>query len=48
MDVNDDACFLEERVALKSIASELAPTTNGGDSFSSHYRCVAIQISSPA
>ncbi|RAI71024.1 hypothetical protein DOZ80_11250 [Pseudomonas fluorescens] len=26
MDVNDDACFLDKRGALKSIASELAPT----------------------
>jgi hypothetical protein len=26
MDVNDDACFLIERVVFKSIASRLAPT----------------------
>jgi hypothetical protein len=26
MDVNDNACFLNKRVALESIASELAPT----------------------
>jgi len=26
MDVNDDACFLDKRGALKSIASKLAPT----------------------
>jgi hypothetical protein len=26
MDDNDDACFLEKRVALKPIASKLAPT----------------------
>ena len=26
MDVNDNACFLDKRVVLKSIASKLAPT----------------------
>jgi hypothetical protein len=26
MDVNDNACFLDERIALESIASKLAPT----------------------
>jgi hypothetical protein len=26
MDVNDNACFLNERAALESIASKLAPT----------------------
>ncbi|VVO00949.1 hypothetical protein PS914_03756 [Pseudomonas fluorescens] len=26
MDVNDNACFLYERVALETIASKLAPT----------------------
>jgi hypothetical protein len=26
MDVNDDAFFLEKRIAIKSIASKLAPT----------------------
>jgi hypothetical protein len=26
MDVNDNACFLNKRVALESIASKLAPT----------------------
>ncbi|PAM81029.1 hypothetical protein CES87_27460 [Pseudomonas sp. ERMR1:02] len=26
MDVNDNVCFLNKRVALKSIASKLAPT----------------------
>jgi hypothetical protein len=26
MDVNDNACFLNQRGAFKSIASELAPT----------------------
>ncbi|VVM60717.1 hypothetical protein PS662_01294 [Pseudomonas fluorescens] len=28
MDVNDNACVLDKRVALKSIASKLAPTTS--------------------
>jgi hypothetical protein len=27
MDVNDNACFLDKRVALESIASKLAPTS---------------------
>jgi hypothetical protein len=45
MVVNDDACFLEKRVALKSTASRLAPTRNGR---TANYRCVAIQISNPA
>jgi len=26
MDVNDNACFLNERVALETLASKLAPT----------------------
>jgi hypothetical protein len=26
MDVNDDACLLDKRVVLRSIASKLAPT----------------------
>ena len=26
MDINDNACFLDERVALETIASKLAPT----------------------
>jgi hypothetical protein len=26
MDVNDDACLLDKRVTLESIASKLAPT----------------------
>jgi hypothetical protein len=26
MDVNDNACFLNKRIALESIASKLAPT----------------------
>jgi hypothetical protein len=29
MDVNDNACFLNKRAALESIASELAPTGIG-------------------
>ena len=28
MDVNDNACFLDKRVALRFIASKLAPTNN--------------------
>ncbi|KPU60833.1 hypothetical protein AN403_4612 [Pseudomonas fluorescens] len=31
MDVNDNACFLIERVNLKSIASKLAPTETTGN-----------------
>jgi hypothetical protein len=27
MDVNDNACFLNKRAALESIASKLAPTS---------------------
>ncbi|VVP47738.1 hypothetical protein PS900_05215 [Pseudomonas fluorescens] len=45
MVVNDDACFLEKRVALKSIASKLAPTRNDR---TADQRCVAIQINNPA
>ena len=48
MDVNDDACLLVKHVVLKSIASKLAPTTNGGAAVSSLQRCVAIQINNPA
>jgi hypothetical protein len=32
MEVNDNACYLNKRVALESIASELAPTENQGRS----------------
>ena len=31
MDVNDNACFLNKRAALESIASKLAPT--GGQEY---------------
>jgi hypothetical protein len=46
MDVNDNACFLVKHIALKFIASKLAPTR--GAVVSDHQRCVAIQINKPA
>ncbi|CAI8706011.1 hypothetical protein EMIT0P218_100155 [Pseudomonas sp. IT-P218] len=36
MDVNDDACCLDKRIALKSIASKLAPTEASG------FRCCCL------
>ncbi|CAI8772021.1 hypothetical protein EMIT0P253_10182 [Pseudomonas sp. IT-P253] len=44
MDVNDNAFFLNKRVALKSIASKLAPTSNKGKCAPAHSVCRQFAI----
>ena len=40
MDVNDNACFLNKRAALESIASKLAPTRGTPSAFDSAVKLV--------